>query len=295
MRYAINLPNVGEYSDPQILAEIAHDAEAAGWDGVFVWDHMLVSIVPPLPATDPWIALAAIALSTERVKIGPMVTPLARRNPSKVARELITLDRLSGGRTTLGVGLGAPVESEFEVFGEESDAKIRAGKLDEALEVVAGLCSGQPFQYSGQYYQIQETALALKPIQPHIPIWVAGWWPNKAPMRRAARWDGAYPVEVEVIDGELKVFQMSPDTAHTIVEYIGRHRTTAAPFDMVVSYDFPADDPAKCAEVVQMYAEVGVTWMIQEFMPWGTTPAQTRERVCQGPPLVEYHVSGSLL
>jgi hypothetical protein len=283
MRYGVNLPNFGEYGDPRLLAELAHDAEEAGWDGVFIWDHILIS--PELVVTDPWIALAAMAMHTKRVVLGPLVTPLARRNPYTVAREVITLDHLSGGRVILGVGLGAPAEAEFEVFGEDGDPKVRAQKLDEALDVVAGLCSGQPFQYDGQFHQLPETTFSLKPVQPSgIPVWVAGYWPNKAPMRRGARWQGVYPVQPDNSSGSLALVPISPEVAREIKSYIAEHRTTDEPFDVVISYDLPPRDAEYFVPTAQEFAEAGVTWLLQEFMPWESSVADARERIRQGPP-----------
>src|SRR5215470_19306464 len=153
MHYGIYLPNFGEYGDPRLLAELAHEAEAAGWEGCFLWDH-IHRWHGQEPFADPWIALTAMALRTERLRLGPLVTPLARRRPWKLARETVTLDRLSGGRLTLGVGLGAPPREEFEQFGEDGDDKVRAKKLDESLEILTGLWSGEPFGYLGEYYTI---------------------------------------------------------------------------------------------------------------------------------------------
>src|SRR4051812_8699584 len=196
MKQAVNLPVIGEYSDPKLLAELAAEAEQAGWDGVFVWDALVLDSNLRPPVTDPWIALAAIAANTERVKIGTMIAQLARRRPWKVAREVVALDHLSGGRMILGVGLGFAQQADFEQFGEEGDARVRARKLDEALDIIAGLCTGEPFSYHGDHYHIEETVFTPRPLQSHIPIWVAGYWPNKKPFQRAARWDGMCPAEM---------------------------------------------------------------------------------------------------
>jgi len=186
MNYGIYLPSVDEFSDPALLAELAYEAEEEGWDGVFIWDH----IGQPNAAADPWVSLAAIALKTKRVKLGPIVTPVARRRPWKLARETVTMDHLSNGRLILGVGLGWS-DQEFEVFGENSEARIRAEKLDEGLEVLAGLWSGETFSFSGKHFQVKEACFTPQPIQsPRIPIWACGaWGDKKAPFRRAARWD----------------------------------------------------------------------------------------------------------
>ena len=131
MRFGILLPNVGEFASPRTLVDLAVAAEVAGWDGVFLWDMLSLSFdEEPWPAANQWIAMAAVAQRTERILFGPLVTPLARRRPAKVARETVTLDHLSQGRLILGVGLGG-AEREFDDFGEDSDPKVRASKLDE--------------------------------------------------------------------------------------------------------------------------------------------------------------------
>jgi len=152
------------------------------------------------PIVDPWVGLTAVALHTSRIRIGTMITPLARRRPWQVAREAVSLDRVSKGRFILEVGLGDPAQWDYGFFGEETNAKIRAEKLDESLDILTGLWSGEPFCYQGKHYQLQEVRFLPRPIQqPRIPIWVAGWWPNKPPMRRAARWDGAVPIKSDGI------------------------------------------------------------------------------------------------
>ena len=157
MRYGVTLPNMG--LDAHTLAQLAVEAETAGWDGVFVWDCLYGSpeIAPEKRATcDPWMALAAIALTTKRIRLGTMVTPLSRRRPWKVARETVTLDHLSQGRLILPVGLGDVTEGGFAHVGEELDRHIRAQRLDEGLTILTGLWRGQPFRFSGQHDQVQE-------------------------------------------------------------------------------------------------------------------------------------------
>lgn len=284
MRHALNLPTMSDYSDPCLLSDLAQEAEAAGWDGVFVWDILLFDPQQMPAVTDSWIALAAIALRTKRIKIGPMVATLARRRPWKVAREVVALDQLSGGRMVLGVGLGQSGSGDFAQFGEDSHPKTRARKLDEALDIVAGLLSGEPFEYAGEHYQLKETVFSPRPVQERIPIWVAGWWPNKAPMRRAARWDGAYPAEVIATDSSLELIPTSPETVRTIVQFIHQSRTKTTPFDMVISRSLWHEDPATVTALVDAFAAAGATWMIQDVLPWEVTPDQARELIRRGPP-----------
>src|SRR4051812_28157849 len=172
----------GELSEPALVAELAADAEAAGWDGFFVWDH--VAYRPPVThVADPWVTLAAVAVRTERVRIGPLVTPLARRRPHQLARETVTLDRLSGGRLVLGVGLGPDTTGEFDParFGEEGDPRERARLLDAGLERLQHYWGG---------------AFDPRPVRGRVPVWVASRWPNRRPLRRAARHDGVFPIDL---------------------------------------------------------------------------------------------------
>src|SRR5450755_1572954 len=175
MQYGVNLPIT---VDAQTLARLAGEAEAAGWDGVFVWDGLSGNPEnePEKQAIyDPWIALAAIAMSTRRVRLGTMVTPLARRRPWKVARETVTLDHLCQGRLILPVGLGETSDGGFSNVGEELDRKKRAQLLDESLDILDGLWSGEPFSYNGEHYHIKEMTFLPGPVQsPRIPIWVVG-------------------------------------------------------------------------------------------------------------------------
>src|SRR3712207_6430419 len=180
MRFGMNVPIFGEFADVRLLAELAADAEAAGWDGFWVWDHIQWTGeedgAPQQAAVDPIVALAMIAGATSRVRLGPMVMPLARRRPWKAARELTTLDHLSGGRLTLGVGLGGPPGLEFGDFGEQTDPRVRAGKLDEGLEGLAGRWGGQPFDYGGGPYRPAPIASLPPPVQQHDPLWAGGEW-----------------------------------------------------------------------------------------------------------------------
>ena len=156
MYHGANLPIVGEFADPALLARLAAEAESAGWDGVFVWDTLLFNVETMPPVLDPWAMLAVIATSTTRVKIGPMIAQLARRRPWEVARQVLTLDHLSHGRFILGAGLGYAGEADFGHFGLPSGARARADLLDESLHVIAGLCSGEPFEHRGRHYTIKE-------------------------------------------------------------------------------------------------------------------------------------------
>jgi alkanesulfonate monooxygenase SsuD/methylene tetrahydromethanopterin reductase-like flavin-dependent oxidoreductase (luciferase family) len=195
MKFALDVSTADTYADPRLLADLAAEAEEAGWDGFFVWDAVFAR-PPQVPMANPWVALSAIATQTRRIRIGAMVTPLARRRPWQVARETVSLDHLSKGRLIFGVGLGYQA-LDFEAFGEEADPKVRGEKLDEGLEVLARLWTGNPVTFQGKHYQVKDVKFLPKPLQtPRIPIWVAGYWPNRRPFRRAAQWEGVLPGKV---------------------------------------------------------------------------------------------------
>ena len=278
MKFAIDLPNFGPYADPHLTAEIAHEAEDSGWDAVWLWDHVWRD--EGVPYGDPWILLAAMALATKRVRIGPMVTPLPRRRPWTVAREAVTLDHLSGGRFTLGIGLGAPAK-EFTAFAEEDDAKIRAAKLDEGLEIIARCWSGERFSFSGEYYRLEDVQFLARPLQPRIPIWAAATWPVRAPFRRAARLDGTWPLRRNP-DGTSA--PLTPDDVRGIRELVGELRTSAEPFDILVAGVTPSDDPVHAAEITREFADAGATWWTERINSARGDFDRQRERVRKGPP-----------
>ncbi|HVC34982.1 MAG TPA: LLM class flavin-dependent oxidoreductase [Chloroflexota bacterium] len=258
---------------PRDLLVLAGEAEVAGWDGVFVWDG--------IEGNDPWVTLAAIAARTERVRLGTMLTPVSRRRPWKLAQETATLDRLSNGRLILPVGLGAP-ETGFARFGEETDRKARAHLLDEGLDVVTGLWSGQPFSHDGEHYRIQDVAFTPTPLQsPRIPIWVVGAWPRMTSMRRVLRYDGIVPAKMDGTGSAL-----TPDDVRAIKKFVDERRTLTTPFDIVIEGDTPGDDPAQAAAKVGPWAEAGVTWWLESV--WDGPRRQSglagmRERIRQGP------------
>jgi alkanesulfonate monooxygenase SsuD/methylene tetrahydromethanopterin reductase-like flavin-dependent oxidoreductase (luciferase family) len=290
MHYGIFLPPFGPCADLTTLAEMAADAEAAGWEGFFLWDD--VTIEDAIPVADPWIALTAIALRTQQMRLGALVTPLARRRPWKVAREAVTLDHLSQGRLVVGVGLGAG-KTEFDNLGEEGDPKARAAMLDEGLEILTGLWSGETFQFQGEHYQITEARFLPRPAQsPRIPIWVGGTWPRKAPFRRAARWDGVFPLGQGLEFTEM----LTPEDIAAMLRFVQEQRAEAglagagAPFEVAHAGILPGTDQAADRALAQRYAEAGVTWWLEHLVPdrWGTWtnwPLEAmRSRIRQGPP-----------
>lgn len=259
MRYGLYFPNFGKFGDPGLVVEMAVAAERAGWDGVFPWDHIQIGHWAG-PVIDPWITLAAIAARTERIRIGPMVTPLARRRPAKLARETATLDHLSQGRLILGVGLGAPADFDFGNFGDEADDRVRAEQLDEGLLLLEALWTGETVDHDGRHHTARNARFLPRPIQqPRIPIWVGGMWPRKPAFRRAARWDGVCPITAE---DETGYVPMTPHMLTDVLRYTAEHRTSDAHFDAaVIGSSFPGyeDDPPSA------FAEAGATWWMESL------------------------------
>ncbi|MGH3827284.1 MAG: LLM class flavin-dependent oxidoreductase, partial [Pseudonocardiaceae bacterium] len=226
MHTAIGVPNVGEYGDPRLIADLARAAEQAGWDGLFLWDHVLYW-QPSWPLVDPWIALSAAAMATERIRLGVLMTAVARRRPWILARQTASLDHLSGGRLIMGAALGS-MREEYAAFGEDADLRLRATLLDEGLEIIVGLWSGEPFRFAGQHLQVNDAVMRPMPAQrPRIPIWVGGAWPHRGPFRRAARWDGMMPTHVSYGKGET----MPPAELAKTTEFVAAERGSLKDFD----------------------------------------------------------------
>ena len=293
MKTALYLPNFGPFGDARAVADLARDAESAGWDGFFLWDHIAErdDTGGSLPHTDPWLALTVAAMQTSTIMLGTTVTPLPRRRPHKLARETITLDHLSGGRLILGVGIGGG-HIEWGQLGEEPDLQSRGRMLDEGLDILAGLWSGEPFHFDGEYYHIEQ-AQFLPPSfqQPRIPVWVGGIWPNKRPFRRMARWDGMFPL-FEVFGPEQEpVFAQ----AVAFVQAERKRLGLTGSFDVIKMGMSPGGDPAEATARINAAAKAGATWWLELLMPdvYGLYPndpqAYTilRTRVMQGPPAAD--------
>ena len=288
MRYGVYVPNFGPYGDARMLAELAYEAEEAAWDGFFLWDQVSKSTLTTTidPMVDPWVALAAIALRTSIIRLGTLVTPLPRRRPWMVARETVSLDHLSAGRLVFGVGAGGGYY-DFEALGEISDAKALAALLDEGLEVLTGLWSGEQYRHEGIAYHIKEAQFLPRPVQsPRIPIWVANLWPSKAPLRRAARWDGIIPIGRDLPLAAM----LTPKEMHEIVHSVASQPGYTTPFEIVHSGITGGTDAVLDREVVATYQEVGVTWWVEKILPelwgsWTEWPLEAmRSRIRQGPP-----------
>lgn len=251
-RLALSIPNMTE---PAELVELGVRAEAAGWDGVFLWDHAHGSPGMPVPIADPWVVLGALATRTARVTLGTAITAAARRRPQKLARETVTVDRLSGGRMVLGVGLGEPPE-EYTAYGETADRRVVADKLDEALDVLAGLWSGERFDHHGPHYTVKDALFLPPPAQrPRIPVWAACIVPHTRPLRRAARWDG---VVLGAFGASGDIEAVPADRVREAISLITEQRPPGAgAFDVAISH---AGIPSAAERAG--YAEAGVTWVM---------------------------------
>lgn len=266
VRSALWLPLFDELSDPVAVARLAAEAEDAGWHGVFVWDHLRWQ-APVRQVADAWTTLAAIAVTTERLRLGPMIMPLPRRRPAKVARETATLDMLSNGRLVLGVGIGDDrFGRELSATGEQLEARLRAQMLDESLQILTAAWSGEPVHHRGQHYTIDDVEFLPRPVQrPGVPVWVAGMAGNAKPLRRAAGYDGFFPANLE-----------HPDQLAEIVATIAQLRQhTTAPFDVVVGLPLGVDPLP--------YVEAGATWWMPEFSPEAVSLDEVRGVLRDGP------------
>ncbi len=262
LRYLISIP---PFTDPTTVVAMAVDAELAGWDGVFVWDHLHWSPEIRPPVYDPWVLLGAIAHATSRVRIGTLVTPLTRRRLQVVAKHLVTLDHLSGGRVTFAVGLGEPATEDFANFGDEADRKVRGRMLDEGLAVLDGLLRGDAVHHAGEHYSITAQLRPGPVQQPRPPIWVAGVAPNRLPLERARRCDGLAPI------GPREFL-----TPEALAAYLGDDPNLNPPgWDVVAEWA-----PGHSA---QEYADAGATWLVESTWPVDDWVEEFRGRIRQGP------------
>ena len=272
MRYGIDLMNFGEYINPSLLVRLAQAAEAAGWEALFLWDHL--GFVWGPASGDPWIMLTTVAGKTTQLKLGTSISPLPRYRPHLLAQTLTTLDIMSGGRVVLGVGLGA-VAQEYTAFGESEDHKVHAAMVDEGLAVLNQLWSGDLVVHHGTYYTVDHVRLQPVPVQrPRIPVWVGG--ESKAALRRAGRWDGWIATGIAQ-DGSMT--KTPEDIARSVAE-IRQHRPKERTFDIVLTgYSTPTDGP-----LVREYENVGVTWWLESLHGFRGSVEEMIMRVVAGPP-----------
>jgi probable F420-dependent oxidoreductase len=272
VRYGIDVAILGEYAEPGVVVAAAQEAEAAGWDALFVWDHL--AFVWGVPSADPWVVLAAAAQVTTRLRLGTAVTPLPRRRPSVLASTVATIDRFSGGRVILGAGIGG-VAAEFSAFGEPAAASERAAMLDEGLDVVTGLWSGRKVTHAGRFYRVDGVTLAPLPVQrPRVPVWIGGT--SAAARRRAARWDGwvvgCYDEHGNMVVPPARIAADATD--------IAAHRSASGSFDIAVTgVSFGPGDP-----VASDYAQAGATWWLEQIYGRRGSRTSMLARIAAGPP-----------
>ena len=246
-------------SDPRVVGDLAAEAEAAGWEGFFVWDHLLYG-ERVTSIADPWTCCAAIAMRTDRLLFGPMVTPLARRRPQVLARQAASLAVLSGGRLVLGLGLGDDWVGELSAFGDEPDARVRGQMLDEGLVVLTSLLSGEAVHHEGVHHAARD--VRFRPA-PDVPIWLAGRFGNRAPLRRAAQHDGFFVIG---LDG--------PDDLARVADAVAGH-DPAPGFDVVIDLQ-PDQDVAP-------WLDRGATWVLTRIGPFDLDLGEVRRIIAAGP------------
>jgi alkanesulfonate monooxygenase SsuD/methylene tetrahydromethanopterin reductase-like flavin-dependent oxidoreductase (luciferase family) len=276
VKHGLFLPPFGEFASPRRVADLAAGAEQAGWDGLFLWDHILAA--PGVAVADTWTTMAAIAMATTGLRFGALVTPLARRRPWVLARQIATLDQLSGGRLTVGVGLGDDGWREFSAFGEEVSPTGRAELLDESLELLVRFLAGNEVSFRGARFVIDSGPLLPRPVQDPVPIWAAVRWPNSKPLARAAALQGCFPMFPA--DAEVLVAPSASDLAalRAKLTSLGAPRS----HDLVVSISVDKLATADWDQVAQAMAGEGVTWLLANF---GRQPAaEVEAQVAAGPP-----------
>ena len=277
MKHGIFLPPFSDLADSRRVARLAADAEQAGWDGFYLWDHMLA--VPGMAVAEAWTTLAAIAMATSQVRLGAMVTPLARRRPWVLARQIATLDQLSGGRLVVGIGLGDDGWREFSSFGEETAPRVRAELLDESLEIVQELLSGNALLHAGRHYAIDSPPLLPVPLQDPVPIWAAVRWPNRKPLARAAKLQGCFPIFADSGD------RPAPPSADELTQLqaeltgLGAGRS----LDIAIRCALHRLPEGERAGTAAALSEAGVTWLLEAFAP-GQEAAAVEAYVRGGPP-----------
>lgn len=264
MRFGVSVPCFGTGLDAALVARWARTAEDAGWDGFYLWDHLWAFAPGPVDVVDPFISLTAAACSTTRIRLGTLVTPLPRRRPLVVARQTVTLDRLSGGRLVLGVGTGGG-PFEWEYCGEEPHPVVRGAMLDEHLELLDRLWTGRPVRHEGRHYRVSgpewQGVCHPPPLQqPRIPVWVGGTWPGRRPFARAARWDGVVPMR---LDGAWEV----ADTASVAERMRVLRGDDPSPFDVAVPGESEPSDDARTSRFAE-HEEAGATWWVEAVHPW---------------------------
>ena len=276
MRYGF----VSPFGDPALVVDLAVEIERAGWDAAFTYETIY--------QMDPWVVLGAMAARTERVMLGPLLTPPSRRRPWKLASEVATVDRLSAGRAVLCVGLGA-LDTGFAAVGEETGRRERAALMDECLEICDRLWAGEPFSYAGEHYTVDWKVAdweaqrgAFRPVQePRPPVWCVAQIGAEKPMRRALRWDGCLPYKSTADNpyAPLEPADVSELRAWATANQQGDRR-----FDIALEGATPVGDLQAGVDKVEPLAEAGATWWIESRWDEANDPDAIRARIAQGPP-----------
>jgi alkanesulfonate monooxygenase SsuD/methylene tetrahydromethanopterin reductase-like flavin-dependent oxidoreductase (luciferase family) len=261
VKHGLLVANIGSYADPRVFVDVAQTAESAGWDAVLIWDHL--AFTWGMPAADPWVSLGAAAVSTERVLLGTGVTPVARRRPQVLAHELATLATAAPGRVIFGAGLGGG-HGEFARFGEDEGEHARASKLDEGLDVVAALLSGEPVNHRGEHYTVDDVTLKPAP-DPRIPIWIGGM--STKARARAQRFDGWFADTASATE-----MTTTPEQFATMLDGYTFG-------DIAVMGYSDAGDVALRGE----YEAAGATWWIEQIFDRRAGADEMRARVAAGP------------
>ena len=279
MRFGVEVVPFGPHADPRAVVELAVAAEAAGWEGLWIWDHAHF----PGGVGDPWVTLTAVAAATSRLRLVPGVAPLPRYRPHLLARTLTSLDLLSGGRVTLGAGLG--VAGDLAPLGDEADGRVRARMTDEALDLIVRMCAGGPVTHDGAHYRAEDVQIAGEPVQrPRLPVWIGG--SSRSALRRAARWDGWI---VGTIDEAQRVTK-SPEQLAEELGYLSsvreEIRDTVGDGDAETGFEVAVDgtSPPGGAGLAGEYAEAGATWWFESLFGLRGSHAELLDRVAAGPP-----------
>jgi alkanesulfonate monooxygenase SsuD/methylene tetrahydromethanopterin reductase-like flavin-dependent oxidoreductase (luciferase family) len=269
-RRGLFLPPFNDMADPRRLVNLAVTAEERGWDGIFLWDHVLRRPDDPMGVADPWVALAAIAMTTTRLRLGTMVTPIVRRRPQVLARQVVTLDHLSGGRVVLGLGLGVDTSGELSRFGEVVGERARGDALDEGAELFASLLAGDLVEHRGEYFVADGVRLLPASLQqPRVPMWFGlRGTATRSPisgrsLRRAARYDGLFLIDHR------------PGDLASVVERL-RSEGPSASFDVAV-LGMDGLSPAAAAAA-------GASWWMTQIEP-GMAGTDVEALVAAGPPI----------
>lgn len=264
MRFGLSIPNAG---DPAELVDLAVAAEQAGWDGFFLWDHVQLDSKTRPPMQDPWVLLGAMAVRTSTMLLGTMVTPVPRRRPWKLAREINTLDHLSGGRVVVGVGLGVPAEDEYAAFGEPAQARTHAAILDEAMPVLDAFLRGERVDHDGEHFHVHAHLNPGALQRPRPPIWVAAMLPRKRGVARASRWDGIFALHADT----------GPLTAPMVADLVAEMKPREG-YDIVTMLG--------SGNRVDELADAGATWVLDGPSDPHESFAEVRRTVEAGPPTI---------